>query len=211
MRNIKSNIKNILPAIIASFVNHISPALIKHCLKTFIPSPELTPGRMNLFKFKNFKFLLDYAHNEGAYLELKKFMSRIKASVKVGVISVPGDRRDEDLRKLGFYAAEIFNEIIIKHDEARTRNNQQITDLLLEGIKEANPVLKPLIISNESEAVKYALDNVKKDSFIFVCANEVTDVIDQVTEALKKEIKADEILSFNKVPLTKRTLESVFF
>lgn len=46
----ESNIKNILPAIIASFVNHISPALIKHCLKTFIPSPELTPGRMNLFQ-----------------------------------------------------------------------------------------------------------------------------------------------------------------
>lgn len=207
----ESNIKNILPAIIASFVNHISPALIKHCLKTFIPSPELTPGRMNLFKFKNFKILLDYAHNEGAYLELKKFMSRIKASVKVGVISVPGDRRDEDLRKLGFYAAEIFNEIIIKHDETRTRNKQQITDLLLEGIKEANPVLKPLIISDEEEAVKYALDNVKKDSFIFVCANDVTGVIEQVKEAQKEEKKADEILSFNKVPLTKRTLESVFF
>lgn len=198
--NAESNIKNILPSIIAAFVNHISPELITQCLKTFIPSPELTPGRMNLFKFKNFKILLDYAHNEGAYLELKKFMSRISANVKVGVISLPGDRRDEDLRKIGSYAAEIFDEIIIKHDnDNRTKNNQQITDLLMEGIREANKGVKTLVISKESEAVKYALNNVKEDSFIFVCANEVTKVIDQVTEALKKENEGEEMLSVNKV------------
>jgi cyanophycin synthetase len=197
--NAESNIKNILPSILAAFVSNISPELITNCLKTFIPSPELTPGRMNLFRFKNFKILLDYAHNEGAYLELKKYMNRIQARVKVGVISVPGDRRDEDLRKLGFYAGQIFNEIIIKHDNVRTKNNQQITDLLMEGIKEANEGVKTLVISNESEAVKYALDNAQKDSFIFVCANEVTNVIEQVTEALKKEKEAEEIYTFNEV------------
>ena len=196
----ESNIKNILPSIIASFVNNISPEQISHCLKTFIPSPELTPGRMNLFQFKNFKIMLDYAHNEGAYIELKKFMNRIPASVKVGVISVPGDRRDEDLRKLGYYAGQIFNEIIIKHDNVRTKNNQQITYLLMEGIKEANEGVKTRVISNESNAVKYALDNAQKDSFIFVCANDVTNVIEHVTEALIKEKEAEELLSINEIP-----------
>lgn len=199
----ESNIKNILPSIIAAFVNKISPKLITQCLKTFIPSPELTPGRMNLFSFKNFKILLDYAHNEGAYLELKKYMNRISASVKVGVISLPGDRRDEDLRKIGFYAAQIFDEIIIKHDnDNRTKSNQQITDLLLEGIKEANAGIKTLVISNESEAVKHALDNAQKDSFIFVCANAVTNVIAQVTEALRKENENKKILSVNGMTQT---------
>lgn len=139
--------------------------------------------------------MLDYAHNEGAYLELKKFMSHIQARVKVGVISVPGDRRDEDLRKLGFYAAQIFDEIIIKHDGVRTKSNQQITDLLLSGMKEAKADIKIMVISKESEAVKYALDNVQNDSFIFVCANKVQDVIEQVSEALKYETESGTINS----------------
>ncbi|MBK9332414.1 MAG: cyanophycin synthetase [Ignavibacteria bacterium] len=194
------NIKNVLPSILASYVNNISPQQITQCLKTFIPSPEFTPGRMNLFRFKKFKVLLDYAHNEGAYLELKKYMDHISAIVKVGVISVPGDRRDGDLRKLGFYAGQIFNEIIIKHDIVRTKNNQQITDLLTEGIREANEGVKTRVISNESNAVKYALENAKEDSFIFVCANDVTNVIQQVTEALKIENEAGKIHSLNEIP-----------
>ena len=193
----ESNIKNILPSIIAAYVSNISPEQITRCLKTFIPSPELTPGRMNLFSFKNFKVLIDYAHNEGAYIELKKYMSRIKASVKVGIISVPGDRREEDLRKLGFYAGQIFNEIIIKHDNVRTKSNQQITDLLTDGIREANEEVKILVISKESDAVKYVLDNAQEESFLFICANEVTNVIEQVKAAQRKEDEAENTHSEN--------------
>jgi cyanophycin synthetase len=32
-------------------------------LQTFIPSAAQTPGRMNIFEFKKFKVLIDFAHN----------------------------------------------------------------------------------------------------------------------------------------------------
>jgi cyanophycin synthetase len=56
---------------------------------------------MNLFTFNNFSLMLDYAHNEGGYQELKGYANKVTASVKTGVIAATGDRRDQDIRNLG--------------------------------------------------------------------------------------------------------------
>ena len=55
-------IQNILPAVIAGFVNGFKVEDIRLALETFIPSPTQTPGRMNMFQFKNFTVMVDYAH-----------------------------------------------------------------------------------------------------------------------------------------------------
>ncbi|MDH3699416.1 MAG: cyanophycin synthetase, partial [Flavobacteriaceae bacterium] len=47
-------IQNILPAVIAGNVRGFGNEDMKAALETFIPSATQTPGRLNLFKFKNF-------------------------------------------------------------------------------------------------------------------------------------------------------------
>lgn len=64
-------IKNILPALLAASLSNFPIETITSALKSFIPSPTITPGRMNLFRFKNFHLMVDYAHNTHGYIQMK--------------------------------------------------------------------------------------------------------------------------------------------
>ncbi|HUH27457.1 cyanophycin synthetase, partial [Gelidibacter sp.] len=86
-------IQNVLPAVLTAYIQKFTIDEMKVALETFIPSPAQTPGRLNLFQFKNFQVLLDYAHNPAGMRALQKFIENIDASVKVGIIAGVGDRR----------------------------------------------------------------------------------------------------------------------
>lgn len=180
-------IKNLLPAALAAVIQGFDLENIREGFRTFIPSAELTPGRMNMFHFNHFDVLLDYAHNTDGFMQLKKFMDETQASVKVGILSATGDRRDEDIRTFGKLSAQMFDEIILKHDQdLRGRTKEEIIQLLKEGISSVRE-MPVKVISDELEAVKYALDNAVKDSFITICADKIHDTIRFVSEAQVKE------------------------
>jgi cyanophycin synthetase len=92
-------VKNILPAVLAGVMSGFSIQDIQQGLKTFIPSPALTPGRMNLYDFHHFKVMVDYAHNMDGFFEMKRMLDQIEDSPKIGVIAVAGDRRDDDIKR----------------------------------------------------------------------------------------------------------------
>ena len=62
----KFMISNVLAASLATYLYGFEIEDISNSLRTFIPSAQLTPGRLNIFKFKNFKVLIDFAHNPAA-------------------------------------------------------------------------------------------------------------------------------------------------
>lgn len=189
----ESMIKNILPATLAAYIQNISLENIREGLSSFLPSPAQTPGRMNIFKFKNFELMLDYAHNLDGFEELKKFMHKTSAVKKVGIISVSGDRRDDDIRTMGTLCADMFDEIIIRHDkDMRGRTHESLNALLIEGIGNRVPVK---IISNEQESIRYAVDHAESGSFIAVCTDEVLSSIDYITELLNEEKTTGTILT----------------
>ncbi|MEY4604833.1 MAG: cyanophycin synthetase, partial [Bacteroidota bacterium] len=80
-------IQNVLPAVLSANIQGVSIEDMKAGLESFLPSPSQTPGRLNLFEFKNFTVLLDYAHNAAGMRALKKFVDTIDATVKVGIIA----------------------------------------------------------------------------------------------------------------------------
>jgi cyanophycin synthetase len=175
-------IKNILPAVLAAFVENIGIDDIRQGLMTFIPSPDLLPGRLNLFHFRNFDVLVDYAHNPAGYSELKKFIDQSGARVKVGIISAPGDRRNDDIRQMGCLAAQTFDEIIIRHDEdLRGRTSEEITNLLTEGIKSMKPDTKVQVIPAENDALKYAMVAARRGTLITTLTESVHKVLEFVT------------------------------
>jgi cyanophycin synthetase len=187
--NAECMIKNILPAIIAAYCYKVPVQHIRQALLSFKPSPENTPGRMNSFEFTNFCLMLDYAHNEGGYQELKKYAARVTASVKTGVIAATGDRRDQDIRNLGSLAAEIFDEIIIRHDkDGRGRTNEELTGLLMAGIRKIKPNMLVTVISDEIESITYAMMHAQKDSWIFVNTDNVHETVAFVSRAHKDDL-----------------------
>lgn len=182
------NIANALGAVLAAYVSEVSIENIRLALQTFVPSPALTPGRMNIFKFNDFTVMLDYAHNTHGMQAVGKFLSQIHASHKVGIVAGVGDRRDEDTIELGEEAGKMFDEIIIRQDKnLRGRTDQEIIDLILTGIRKTNPGIAVHIIPKESEAIDYALHHARKDSFITIISDVVPDALEQVKSMKEKE------------------------
>lgn len=181
------NVMNIMPAVLAGYLRGFTVVDIRQALQTFIPSPAQTPGRMNLFQFRNFQVLADYAHNPAGFRVLKAYVDKVGASRKIGIIAGTGDRRDEDIRELGRIAGSTFDEIIIRQDKhLRGRTEENIINLLKEGIAESNPNLPVQVILKELEAINHAVKNAPRDSFIVICSDVVTDALAHI-QHLKNE------------------------
>ncbi|MBL7949494.1 MAG: cyanophycin synthetase, partial [Bacteroidia bacterium] len=151
-------IQNILPAVLAGFVRGFKVEDIRLALETFIPSPTQTPGRMNLFQFKKFDVMVDYAHNPAGFQAIARFLERIEARPKVGIIAGVGDRRDEDIVSLGELAAQMFDEVIIRQDKnLRGRSEQEIIDLMMKGIHSVDASKPVKVMPKESLAIDYAI------------------------------------------------------
>ncbi|MBK9799684.1 MAG: cyanophycin synthetase [Bacteroidetes bacterium] len=181
-------IQNILPAVLAGFVRNFKIEDMRIALETFIPSPTQTPGRMNLFQFKNFQVMVDYAHNSAGFAAIGKFLEKITAKPKVGIIAGVGDRRDSDIISLGKLAANMFDEIIIRQDKnLRGRTDQEIIDFMLQGVHSVDKNKKVKVIPTESEAIAFAIKNAKKGSFITICSDVVPDALDAIMKFKEEE------------------------
>ena len=186
------NIMNTLPAILASYLyRNIKVEDIKDALETFVPSATQTPGRLNLFKFKNFDFLVDFAHNQAGLTLLCDFVSKMNGTPKVGIISGTGDRRDEDIRDLGKISAGCFDEIIIRQDKnLRGRTAEEIVNLLVEGINSTKIKEIPItIIYNEKEAIMHAYNTAKPGSLITIMCDVVVEALDMIKGLKEAEDK----------------------
>jgi cyanophycin synthetase len=182
------NIANVLAATLAVYVQDFKTEDIREALQTFVPSPAQTPGRMNMFHFRNYSVMLDYAHNTHGLKAIGKFLHSVNASVKVGVIAGVGDRRDEDIISLGEAAAQIFDEIIIRQDKhLRGRTEEEIIALMTKGIHSVDATKKITVIKKEAEAIDFALNNAIKDSFITIISDVIPDALEQVKEYKAKE------------------------
>jgi cyanophycin synthetase len=182
------NIANVLAATLAAYVQDFKTEDIRQALQTFTPSPALTPGRMNMFHFRNYSVMIDYAHNTHGLNAIGKFLKSVEATAKVGIIAGVGDRRDEDIISLGVAAGNIFDEIIIRQDKhLRGRTEEEIIALMTQGIHQVDPNKKITVIKKESLAIEYAINNAIKDSFIVITSDVVPDALEQI-----KQYKAEE-------------------
>jgi cyanophycin synthetase len=175
------NIANALAACLAAYTNRIKLNTIREVLRTFTPSHETTPGRVNVFDFGDFNIVADYAHNPHAVKAMGKFINSFGAKRKVGIITGVGDRRDEDIIALGEESAKIFDEIIIRHDDdMRGRSVEEVEDLLTNGLVKIKPNIPIIYSMAECEAVDYAIKHATPNSVIVV----LTEKIKKVTECI---------------------------
>ncbi|MCE9537791.1 MAG: cyanophycin synthetase, partial [Bacteroidetes bacterium] len=181
-------IYNVLAATLASYVYGFKIEDIGTSLETFIPSAAQTPGRMNIFTFKDFKVMIDFAHNPDGFNGIKEFLSTIDSPDKIGIITGTGDRRDSDIRELGRISAQMFDHIIIRQDKfLRGREADDIVKLLVEGIKEIDPKQSYEYIPKEVDALKHALSLAKSGTFITALSDVIDNAIDIVQSYLDKE------------------------
>ena len=183
-------IYNVLAATLATYTYGFTIEDIRLNLQTFIPSAAQTPGRMNVFEFKDFKVLIDFAHNPDGYRGIKEFLELSDSAYKIGIITGTGDRRDEDIREMGRLATQMFDHIIIRQDKyLRGREADDIVNLIVEGIVELNKEQSYEYIPKEVEALKHAFSLAKPGSYIVALSDVIDNAIDIVQSYKEQEDK----------------------
>ena len=184
-------IENIMAAVAAVYTQNISPAQIGKMLRSFVPSPDNTPGRMNLFSFPNYDILIDYAHNPAGLMAVQNYLKSTSYQYKIGIVCGMGDRRDEDSIELGRIAAETFDKVIIREDtDLRGKAAGEATEIIKKGIASSpfNPTV--IAIANEKQALQFAMKNAVPGTLIMHCVEN----IDEVISMMKKKEKEQPII-----------------
>jgi cyanophycin synthetase len=130
------NVQNAMAAICICVAQNVADDVIRSALSSFASSFEQCPGRLNIYDGHPFRVVLDYAHNPGSLHALGDLLSRMRPDYErlIGMVSIPGDRRDDDIRAMGELAAGIFDEIVFREaPDGRGRPPGAVNALLSEG------------------------------------------------------------------------------
>lgn len=181
--------QNVLAASLATFVWGFKIEDIRLSLETFIPSAALTPGRMNIFELKDFKIMVDFAHNPDGLRGIKDFLGTLDIKHNTGIISGTGDRRDEDLREIGRISAQMFDDVIICQEKyLRGRKQENMVGLLSEGLREIKPNIEIQVINDGRKAFDYSVKHIKPGGFLTIIGDSVTRAVELVQNYQDKEM-----------------------
>lgn len=176
-------VENVLAACAAALMGGLKLKHIRQGLQSFIPSYDLTPGRMNFFDVDDFKVLVDYAHNPHGLTALKSYLDTTEATRKIGIIAGVGDRREEDTIELAEIAAGMFDHIIVRQEhDLRGNTEEQINSLIKKGIENINPELTVDYIADELEAFRHALSIAKKGDLVVALSDRHKAIVDIIRE-----------------------------
>ncbi|RPJ00744.1 MAG: cyanophycin synthetase, partial [Chloroflexi bacterium] len=90
-------VANALAAVGAAWAAGLNPAMIGRALTTFQTDTRMVPGRFNVQEINGVELLLDYGHNPAALKALGEAVQVMELRRTIMVITLPGDRRDEDI------------------------------------------------------------------------------------------------------------------
>ncbi len=125
--------------------------------------------------------LVDYAHNAAAVQGLMEFVCRMPARRRIGVVAVPGDRRDEDMREVARFCAGLDLVIVKEDDDLRGRRPGEVAGLLVEGLREAGLHVDQIEQApGETAAVARALEVLGEGDVAVVLADDVPGVLAQL-------------------------------
>ena len=172
---------NILAAIATAYVQGIRYDDIRAGLLSFFPSPALTPGRLNLMRAGRGRLLVDYAHNAAAVAGLMDFVRALDAGKRVGVVTAPGDRRDEDIRELGRLTATLDHVIVKEDSDRRGRAPGEIAALVRDGLVSGGlPEVQIEVVHDELEAVDCAIARLDDRDIAVILADDVPGVLEHL-------------------------------
>jgi cyanophycin synthetase len=196
----RMNVANALAAAAAAWATGAHLHDIRQGLRTFTTSFFQAPGRLNLLDVNGIQVVIDYCHNVDGMRQLADFVSRLtseppsrnagrsasgnghRSGRAIGVIGIPGDRRDEDQRAYGQAAASAFDEIIVREDKnLRGRPSGESATNVVHGIRSARSnggarAARAERILDELSAVRTALRRARPGDLVVMCVDDAVGV-----------------------------------
>jgi cyanophycin synthetase len=163
-----------LAAACAAVCLGVAGADIDRGLRTFAASP----GRVERHVVDGREIVLDYGHNIAALRSVGDLVERIANGRRViGVVSMPGDRRDEDRVTFGALAGTLFDRLYVAEPAVRGRPTGEAAALLIDAAGQARggrPARcgQPVFIADEAAAAHAAFAGSEPgDLLVFCVAN----------------------------------------
>lgn len=152
-------------------------------LKTFFLDEIQNPGRFNVYSVDNFKVVVDYGHNIGGYNAVISGLKRLDAKRLIGVIAVPGDRKDENIVELGRISGSEFDYVYIKEDKDKRGRKEGETAAILEmGVLSSGMNSSSYrVILDEGDALQAAMENARDGDCIVVFYEDYDYIINTIT------------------------------
>jgi cyanophycin synthetase len=196
----RMNVANALAAAAAAWAAGAHLHDIRQGLRTFSTSFFQAPGRLNLLDVGGIRVVIDYCHNVDGMRQLADFVERMmtepqskagrigpstnghsRSGRALGVIGIPGDRRDDDQREYGAIAARAFDELIVREDKnLRGRAPGVSAGNVLDGIRASRAAgaraLKAERLLDEMTAVRMALRRAAPGDLVVCCVDDAIGV-----------------------------------
>lgn len=179
------NVENSLAAVSIAYALNVPLSIIEKGLCSFYSDELQNPGRFNIFNVKDFRVIVDYGHNIAGYKAVAEAVKDMGANRLIGIIGVPGDRDDESIKEVGRFAAQMFDDIIIKEDlDLRGRTRGEVASILQEGALSAGINKDHIkIIYKETEALKWAMLQAKPGDLIVIFFEHFKPIVDIIKNA----------------------------
>jgi cyanophycin synthetase len=150
-------IANALAAAAAARAIGVPASLVAHGLRTFDPH-RCNPGRGCSFRIEETPIVVDYAHNPAAVAAVGGLLRRVWGREGVAAVTLPGDRCDDLVRDTAREVARYFDRVVVYEDEdLRGRRPGEMTQLIVDGLKEARPSVRIRMAGDLKDAVGIAL------------------------------------------------------
>jgi len=155
------NIDNVLAALALAPVLGVDDAEACAALREFVPSPDMLPGRTNVFQLDGVTAIVDFAHNPHGIMALADTVRSLPATRRLVVIGQAGDRDDESIRELTRAVVEMApDRIIIKEltNYLRGREPGVVPGIIADELNRLGTTAEISHSEGELSAVRAALD-----------------------------------------------------
>jgi cyanophycin synthetase len=182
----RMNVQNCLAAAAAAFAAGAPLHDIRQGLRTFATTYYLSPGRLNNLEVAGVNVIVDYCHNAPGMRMLGDFVDRVGDGLaqvnelaklsRIGVVATAGDRREDDMRELGLVAADHFDVVVVREDQAlRRRERGYVADRVAEGVRAGMArgarCKQVEIVLDEISAVRHAMARANKSDLVVLCVD----------------------------------------
>jgi cyanophycin synthetase len=178
------NVANALAAAAMAFAAGVSAQHIGAALATFASTYEQNPGRLNLHEVGGIRIIMDYAHNPEGLRALGRLAQAMKSPTGriIAMLSVPGDRRDEEILAMGEVGAEHFDTMVFRETpDNRGRPGGDVIRLMTEGASRAGCAADRILgIRREEAAVDACLEIARPGDLVILTPTRIADVWTQV-------------------------------
>ncbi|HUF63032.1 MAG TPA: cyanophycin synthetase [Verrucomicrobiales bacterium] len=186
-------VENTLAAIGAAWALGVAAQNIIGGAEQFASSFEILPGRFNQLEFRGATVFIDYGHNPSALSAIIDALPHFSHTRRLAVYSMAGDRRDCDIVRQGELLGHAFDHVILYEDHyLRGRRENEIVDLLRQGLSRTQRVSRIEAVRGSLRAVERGLRAARNGDLVFIQADVVDETVDFVRAFLERETRRPE-------------------